>query len=622
MDTVIFINEVSVFAGKTLEERAIVSSEIDSSVLSQNESEELGNLLSRNSFIYIRSYGYGGLSTASFRGTAASHTRLYWNGMEVNDPASGQVDFSLIPVSFIDEIKILHGSSSLQKGSGALGGSIHLSSLPEWKDGVKASVYQRSGSFHTHNSQARISAGIKNIHFKIRALHRSSQNNFEYLNTANGLWNREKLESADSRRSGLQTDLFLRSGNQSVFSFHTWFQKTDRNFAPVMSYMGPSRQENQNDMNRRFSIKWKNYGRYLSSGLSLGFFQNQLNYSLGIGDLQTHIYQTSANTTELQGRYEAGIRLSPFTRIKVLGEITSAKLNYDDLLAESGFTASRNEAGVSFSLHHAFKPEFTVYGLLRNDLYGEELSPFMPAAGMEYNFQKPDGLTMRSNISRNYNYPGLNDLFWNPGGNPELKPEESYSGDLSLEYEKEFDGHRIENTISTFYSSINDWILWKPGEYGFWKADNVARVRATGAEYRLFMELNFFDFKSKFTATYAFTHTTNRSDPQDNSYGMQLIYIPLHKFNFNTVLEYRNFSLAYTSYAVGERNTYTDNDPSGRLAPFSLHDLRFSKAFSLGEFDLETGAELCNLFDTDYQVIRSRPMPGRNYNIWVRLLFK
>lgn len=623
MDTLIHINEVKVFAHTSLDEKGIVSTEIDSIELSNNSAENLSELLTNNSFIYMRSYGHGGLSTASFRGTAASHTKVYWNDIEINDPAAGQTDFSLIPVSFIDEVKIYHGGSSLQKGSGAIGGSVHLNTLPVWENKIKSVLYQKSGSFNTHHSYAGFSGAKKNISFRLRAFRRISENDFEYLNTSNGLWNRERLKYASSRKKGGQGDLFIRSNGKGIFSFHGWYQDADRNFAPVMSYMGPARKENQHDRTYRFAGKWKYYGDKLISRLTAGFSANELNYFLGMNEPRTVIYQTRSNSLNLQLRYEAEADVSSSTKLKAMGEFSYSKAGYKDLKKESGFHAKRPETGLSVSLHHKFDFPLAVYGLLRKDMYSDDISPFMPAAGVEYSPSALSGLSIKSNVSRNYHYPDLNDLYWIPGGNPNLEPEIGYSSDVSVIYQPGINEHDVKISLTGYYSSIDNWILWKPGEYGFWKAENLALVNSHGIEYQMITDLKLNRMALHLGGTYAYTRTTNREKEikGDASFGKQLIYLPVHKANLNVLVQRDYFRIEYDMYTAGKRFVTTDNDPSQVLDPYVLHDIKFSGNFSFKNFVFETGLEIKNLINTDYQVIKSRPMPGRNYGVWLKVMF-
>ena len=53
--------------------------------------------------IFSKQYGRATLSTVAFRGTAASHTQVMWNGMRINSPMLGMTDFSMIPSYFVDD---------------------------------------------------------------------------------------------------------------------------------------------------------------------------------------------------------------------------------------------------------------------------------------------------------------------------------------------------------------------------------------------------------------------------------------------------------------------------------------------------------------------------------------
>ena len=126
----ISIEEVPVFGRKTIQEAGTMTTRIDTLVLQMLKTQTISELLSSYTPVFIKSYGRGSTATASFRGTAPSHTQVYWNGMKLNSPMRGDVDFSLFPVYFIDDLSLQHGGSSLQSGSGALGGSVLINNKP------------------------------------------------------------------------------------------------------------------------------------------------------------------------------------------------------------------------------------------------------------------------------------------------------------------------------------------------------------------------------------------------------------------------------------------------------------------------------------------------------------
>ena len=623
MDTVIHIREVSVRAIKPINRDAIVVSSIDSISLSGNKGYGLDQLLAANSVVHIRSYGYGGLATVSFRGTAPSHTKLYWNDLEINDPASGQVDFSLIPAGFVDELQLMHGSSALQEGGGALGGSICLNSVPDWKDRFSAELIQQSASFNTHHSYFSLSGSKSDYFAKLRIYREASDNDFSYINNANGLWNKEKMKGASSSRSGFQLDLYRKFKAKNIVSVHNWIQQSDRDLPPVMSYMGPGRQENQKDAAVRLAIRWKHYGTYVNSKLSSGISLNEMTYFLAENESSKKVYDTHSRSGNYFLRHEAESKFSAQTKIRSLVDVDYFLAKYTNLSDHSGYNAFRPSAGWTVSLHHRFDMPFSVYMLLREEITGNIFSPLIPAAGIHYSPNNLSSFSLKANVSRNYHYPGLNDLYWIPGGNPDLKPEEGYMSDLSAQVHWKRERIELKTSLTTYYSAINDWILWKPGDYGFWRASNIDRVISRGLEYIFHVKIESGKSLMRLTGTYSWTRASDQSlkDTENDKLFRQLVYIPEHKTNMNVFMKYRKFSLSYQLYYSGKQYTTTDNDPYYAIPSFGLHDAKISRDFIFHGISTTASIGVYNIYNTSYQVIRSRPMPGRNFSAEIKVKF-
>ncbi|MEM9025027.1 MAG: Plug domain-containing protein, partial [Bacteroidota bacterium] len=105
-------------------------SAVDTALLQDPVNLTLDQVLAATSPVFIRSYGQGALASASFRGTGAAHTQVFWNGLPVNSTVLGQSDLALVPLDWADDIRILHGPASLITGNGGLGGSIQLRTAP------------------------------------------------------------------------------------------------------------------------------------------------------------------------------------------------------------------------------------------------------------------------------------------------------------------------------------------------------------------------------------------------------------------------------------------------------------------------------------------------------------
>ncbi len=176
------IGEISVFSRRPVEQTAVTVTRLDSAVLSRHTSQSLAELMAENSTLFIKSLGRGALSTVSFRGTAPSHTRVTWNGLELNSPMLGMVDFSEIPVFFIDEVSVIHGNSSLTEMPGALGGILDLGTHPGQEKGLSGSFLQGLGSYGTREEYGMLEAGGSRIHAVTRLFWNHSDNDFRYRN--------------------------------------------------------------------------------------------------------------------------------------------------------------------------------------------------------------------------------------------------------------------------------------------------------------------------------------------------------------------------------------------------------------------------------------------------------
>ena len=119
----------------------------DSVILKNTES--FTTLLRFNTPIYLKEYGSGGTSTASFRGTSASNTAVIWNGININSINNGQTGFNTLTVNLIDDIDVRSGGGSIEFGSGAIGGTIHLNDQLSFGNHLTNQIVSSVGSYNT-----------------------------------------------------------------------------------------------------------------------------------------------------------------------------------------------------------------------------------------------------------------------------------------------------------------------------------------------------------------------------------------------------------------------------------------------------------------------------------------
>jgi outer membrane cobalamin receptor len=623
-DTVIAIPQVHITSKRPLQETGLITTRIDTLTLKESLTSSLGELLSKHTPVFIKSYGPGSLASASFRGTSASHTQVYWNGLNINNPMVGQVDFSLIPVYFIDDLSIYHGGSSLHKCSGALGGSIHVKSVPDWNENLGVSLVQGLGSFNSHQSFASISSGNTKISGRMRLFHQQSDNDFTFYNNANGMWNTTKQKNADFEKYGGLGEIYFKPNDNHLFSAHAWLHLSDRNLPAIMSYEGKGRQENQKDEHLRMAGKWKYYGNNVKWEVTTGFSRTSLDYYLAhqtdIGLLLN--YDSKSNITSYQNKFTSEYLVSDRTTFRAVINYNHHVASIKNEKEQTRYLENRKEGGLSLNIHHRASDVLTFYGLLRQEIVDGSFVPVMPSVGIEISPLKLTNFILTTNITRNYHQPALNDLYWIPGGNPELDPEEGYTADGSVSYAWTTKDLHINTRMTAFMSDINDWILWRPGEFRYWTADNVKNVFARGIEYAVNGRLRKNNLQMKWNANYSFTRTTNRDSyaPSDNSIGKQLIYIPVHQANSLINTEFKTMYVSYQTSFTGKRHTTTDNSMNS-LPAFTLHHVTLGKKLRIGKMNAEWQLKVQNLLNKNYQAVLWRAMPGRHYLILMKINF-
>ena len=313
-DSVFHIKGVEVKAEKIFEKEnaGMKETQIDTVILSDKAILSLSDLLSENSPVFIKNHGRGALATASFRGSAPSHTRVNWNGINLNSPMTGMVDFSLIPVYIIDDLSLKHGPASMVNGGGGIGGSINIRNSVHWNERANFKYLQGIGSYKTFDEFLHFGIGNEKVQSKTRFYHNYSKNDYTFINrgvadidpeTGEITNPKDTNKNADYTRYGFIQEIYFRAGEKNVLSAKWWFQKAERTIPQATSYEGPdnSNLNQQQNMDNRAMIDWKNYGKKYRFHVRSGYAGQQLDYWLnnyvpGLGEVPAIFSENRQNS--------------------------------------------------------------------------------------------------------------------------------------------------------------------------------------------------------------------------------------------------------------------------------------------------------------------------------------
>ena len=644
------IKEVTVYGRRPMKEIGVQQTKFDSVVLKENIALSIADVLTFNSSIFVKSYGRATLSTVAFRGTSSSHTQVTWNGMRINNPMLGMTDFSMIPSYFIDDASLLHGTSSVSEPGGGLGGAVRLSTKAQQNEGFGLQYVQGVGSFQTFDEFLRLTYGNKNWQLSTRAVYSSSPNEYKYRN-------HDKKENiyddnntiigqyypVERNRSGSFKDLhilqeaYYNSDSGERFGLSAWYINSNRELPMLTTDYGEATEfdNRQREHTFRGVLSWDHLRSTWKVAAKAGYIHTWMAYDYkrdaGNGIMTSMTRSRSKVNTfygQVDGEYYIGSKWLFTASVSAHQHLVESRdkniiLQQGDK-AIVGYNKGRIELSGSVSAKWRPTERLGVSLVLREEMFGTEWTPVIPALFVDGVLSKRGNIVAKASLSRNFRFPTLNDLYFLPGGNPDLKRESGWTYDAGLSFAVGREGsYSLSGSASWFDSHVKDWIIWLPTTKGFFSPRNIKSVHAYGVELEAELAVALSDeWHLGMNGTFSWTPSINEGEPMspaDKSVGKQLPYVPEISATLTGELSYRTWSLLYKWCHYSERYTMSSNDLSlsGNLPPYYMSNISLEKRFSLAWADLSLKGAVNNLFDEEYLSVLSRPMPGINFEFFL-----
>jgi len=569
------------------------SKTITDSIIDKSE-PILGEVLKNNSLLYFKEYGRGMLSTVSFRGTTASQTAVMWNGVNINSPLNGSVDFNTIGTNGIQSIDIKPGGGSVLYGSGAIGGSVHLNNRLIFNGKEEHRAVLGIGSFDTYQGSYSgiISTNVFSVN--IGFSHFQSENNYDYkgLYTWKGVQRRN--ENGQFKMSEMNVGFGYKWTKKSILKLFSQTSLNDRNIALVT----------ESDPTTKYTI---NYSRnlldytYASDKLTISpkLAYVTENYQYFPDNNQVAFYSFGQSNTFI-GKLNLNYQPYRNTTLYVVSENTTTHG-----FGTSFGNNSRSVYATAISINQNVFSNWKLEAGVKNEITSAYKSPLLFSIGSTSVF---DFYTLKINASKNFRVPTFNDLYWDVLGNPNLKPETSLQGEMS----NQFKIKKIILTATVYYNQIQDMIRWIPFSSEGWKPVNIDNVNVLGFEGGFSFEKKFnSQHFLKINGEYSYTQSINAETQK------QLTYTPYQRFIANIDYSYKGIAFFVQDSFVGSVFATSDNSEEYSLKSYNVWNIGL-KIRILKNF-MQVNTTINNLLDLKYTSI-DRPMPGRNYNF--QLTFK
>ncbi len=584
---------------------------MDAELLAGHGSSDLAALLQSSSNLFVRRNGNQGLASVSVRGMSGSHTLVTWNDLPLNSPGNGFSDFTIIPLKAASMVRITSGGSDLDDITGYIGGKVELSTDPEFNTGTEAAVSLGAGSYGEILSSASYSRGGQRFYGRLSAWSGKGTNDFRFINEdAPGGPSAERRTNASFSSEGITSDLAYRKGT-SQLSTHLWFNDAFRELPGPVTTVQQDYGESQTDRSFRGVVKYSLEGDRFSAGLTAG----------GSHDINRYYHMVASNngvnnSSLMMLKMRIGYRVSEKTGLVLNAGNTFEKasaLSFDNL-------EKRNTFSASVAVRSNPLPRLNLLLQVRQvAVTGASVAPEF-TAGASWMLSRRGEHLLKMSLSRNTKLPCFNDLYWIPGGNPELSPETSAGGEISWSFaEVTPSGDRNTLDLSIHASRVDDLIQWIPGQSGLWHAVNLRSVNVSGLEARAGGQRSPGQWKLHGWMNYAFTRTVIAGSDiaNDRSVGNQLIYAPLHHANINLTAGRAWFRTGLS--AAIESRRFTTSDNSEWLPSAFMTEAFTGAVIPAGPVKLQADVRVNNITGTRAESVRNYPMPLRTFNIRLTL---
>jgi iron complex outermembrane receptor protein len=613
-DTVLPFPDVTV-RGRALEE-AIANprrlTRLTADEIEASGAASVAELLEARTGLFVKRYGPGGLATLSGRGASSQQTAVLIDGMRAADPQTGQVDLSLLPTIILRSAEVVHGAAGARYGSGALGGAVRFQTLRPARE-LQVDISGTVGAWDRRRGGLVARGGTGSVTGLLAAEGSRAEGNFPYENAALKGTPKVRRQGADRQATTLFGKArYTRSRN--VLAVTGWYAGTERGLPGTVG--ATSSRARQWDRHLRLAARYTR--RLAGEG-------GPITATARLQRTRRRYAGPTATDTARTARYALAVRTETTlgSRWTVAGGVEGA---YERAALRGGTSRGRTAA---FGHATAQWERLHLRPALRLDTYFSEEEArrtvaFSPSLGASVQPFGSETFRLKGRVARSFRAPTLGERFYQPGGNPDLRPEQGVSAEGGAAFAASGEGWSARAEATGFYTGLRDQIVWKPtivapGVSG-WRPLNVDRVRTRGLEvsaeggYRLGPAL-----RLDGRAVYTRTEAEDRSDPATRAHGRQLPYVPPSKLKGHAGIAWRlpggagTLRMRLSGRLTARR--YVTPDESQSVSPYQVFNARLRYARNIGGARATLGFAVENLTDEDYQIIRLYPMPPRHASL-------
>lgn len=582
-------------------ERLHVVKVIDASEICQLPVSTIADLLEQLPGVDLRTRGDDGVQTdLSMRGGTFDQVLVLLNGVNITDPQTGHHNMDLpIDLAMVERVEMLQGTALDHFGLSAFCGAINIvtgqSDTNYFRAGVLVGSFGRSKSYFGTHRNVGPWALTGALSYSASDGYRSNTD-YSYGNLF--------LQAVRTNAAGDTWALQL-GGQLKGFGANAFYSQTypDQYEATKTLLASAIRTRHWNNFQLEYALFGRlHYDRFelFREGVATpASWYKGHNYHLtdvtGANAKGTYVWRYGKTSAGMELRHEHILS-------NVLGNRLQNAIDVPFTNTDAKFLYAKDRLNLNYFAEH--------------NIYGERLSASVGISGNtnsmfgnDYCFSGNATYRISSalqafvNVGRSLRLPTFTDLYYHSAteiANPDLKPEESVTSEVSLHYNR---GHWYAqgNVYYRQGHNVIDWIKM-PGE-AQWHSANHTEVDALGTE--LDLKYTSKNWLRKVELGYAYCQLNKEADGYLSAYALDYLRHKVslgmslgitRRLSFDGLLSWQSREGSYMN-SVGELTHYQ---------PVSLMSARLNYEFKYCKFYVEG----TNLLNKEYYDYGGVPQPG------------
>ena len=607
--------------------------------LLQINAENIADAAKYFSGVLIKDYGgVGGLKSISVRSLGGLNTGLVYDGINIADAQTGQVDLSKFSATFIQSLELnqanpqqiplparIYSSASILSFTSNTFNTINFSNA-KWVAGMNA------GSFGLWQPYAGVYRPLsKNMVLSANVQATWAKGDYPYQ-IENGMFSKKAHRTnSDIRAFQGEINVVNRFSDSSELNTKMWGYQSERGLPGSIIFFNDISVQRLED--RDFFIQ-SQYIKKINTATTLLFSAkysslytkytdpNFLNNAGGLDDQYTQ--------NEIYGSIALSHHMGKYFSFSIASDVASthlaANINSFPTPTRTGLwnnlmiQFSKSHWQMSASVLNTYVKDQTVTGTA-----SDSKNKFTPAFAIGYKPASENPFLFRFFYKSIFRMPTFNDIYYtyNVNVNPRLLPEYSEQYDAGFTYTKNFSCPVTQFSFSAdgYYNYIRDKIVAVPAQNLFvWTMKNIGKVRISGVDVNTQINGKLSsDIRWSARIAYTWQRALDVTDASGSLYKNEIPYTPNQSGSGMVALYYRIWSAGYSILFSGERYTLGENDPTNLLPGWCEQDVFVSAQIPFKNFQSTIRGEVNNLFDQQYDVIHYYPMPGRSYKLSITI---